>query len=422
PYDNSYLHKILFKGAQINAIRPRIDGDTIYPELIIFEPDLLIDISGVAGCFESYAVDPRIALLKRISPVPAGDAINLGNFASQLLDEEIHSGNEHHDYPKSAMEFFRNNALALAAVPPQGTFHSDAKRQHVNIRNAIHRHLPETFSGFDLNNLMVEPSFFSEMLGLQGRMDLLQLDLRILAEQKSGKGDWPYDNFITPRAREQHYVQLLLYMLIIRYNYRERYEANNRMLNSFLLYSKYEKSLLALGFAPRLVAEAIKVRNVIAASDISYAEKGMQHLAELTPDMLNTKKPSKLWEQYTRPQLSDLLSPIRSVNDTDRHYYLRFMRFIAKEHLLSKIGNRRKENSGFASTWLSPLDEKIESGNIYTSLRLAPSFPEEGKIERVELMFTEDDRNVMANFRKGDTVILYSYPEDEEPDARRTMV
>lgn len=422
PHDLSYLHEILFRGAQLNAIRPRIAEDSIYPELIIFEPDMLIDISAVAGCFESYATDARIALLKRISPAPFGDAINLGNFASQLLDEEIHSGETPHDYIRSATEFFKNNALSLAAAPPPAIFHNDAKRQRLNIHQAIHRHLPESFSGFDIRNLMVEPSFFSEMLGLQGRMDLLQLDLRILAEQKSGKGEWPYDNFITPRAREQHYVQLLLYMLIIRYNYRERYEANGRQLHPFLMYSKYEKSLLALGFAPRLIAEAIKIRNRIAAFDIAYAQTGVGHLTELTPDALRTSPSSKLWENFTRPSLSHLLSPIRAVSDTDRAYYLRFMRFVAKEHLLAKRGNRRKENSGFAATWQSPLEEKIESGNIYTSLRLAPGMPEEGKISEVTLLFTEDERNAMANFRLGDVVILYSYPEGSEPDARRNMV
>ncbi len=422
PFDRSYLRDILFPGAQINAIRPRISEDVIFPELIIFEPDLLIDVSAVAGCFETYATDPRIALLKRISPSPFGDAINLGNFASQLLDEEIHSAKHPRPYAESAIEFFRNNAIALSAAKPAGTFHGDAKTQQRNIRSSLRRHLPENFSGFNLRKVMVEPSFFSEMLGLQGRMDFLQLDLRILAEQKSGKGEWPYDNFVSPRPRTPHYVQLLLYMLIIRYNYRQRYELNHRSLSAFLLYSKYEKSLVSLGFAPQLVEEAIKLRNLIAASDLEYAEKGVEYLADLTPEMLNTGKPSKLWEQFTRPQLSDLLSPIRAVEETDRQYYLRFMRFIAKEHILAKTGNRRKENSGFASTWLSPLEEKLESGNIYTSLRLDPAFPEEGKIEEVKLLFNDDERNAMANFRQGDVVIFYAYPAETEPDARRNMV
>ncbi len=434
PFDRSYLHDILFPGAQINAIRPRIDGTTIFPEILIFEPDILIDVSTVAGCFESYATDPRIALLKRITPPPAGDAINLGNFAGQLLDEAIHATLSPRPYPESAMDFFRNNALALAAIPPGRSFHADAGTQRNNIFKALHRDLPESFSGFDIKEVMVEPSFFSEMLGLQGRMDFLQLDMRILVEQKSGKGEWPYNNFIVPRQRTSHYVQLLLYMLIIRYNYRSRYEANGRKLDPFLLYSKYEKSLLALGFAPALVEEAIKIRNMIAARDILYAEQGMDFLKDLTPAMLNTKGESKLWKDYTAPQLSSLLSPIRAVEETDRKYYLRFMRFVAKEHLLAKTGNRKKENSGFASTWLSPPEEKIESGNIYVGLHLdLPAENEEGinqtgkpgkvmKIEDLTLRFTEDDRNGMANFRKGDIVILYSYPEGSVPDARRNMV
>lgn len=422
PYDISYLRDILFHGAQLNIIRPRIDNDIVYPELIIFEPDILIDISAIAGCFETYATDARIALLKRLSPMAAGDAINLGNFAGQLLDEEIHSGSSQRRYTDSAMEFFRNNALALAAIPPNSSFHADAKSQQKNIRTSLKKSLPASFSGFNLENVMVEPSFFSEMLGLQGRMDMLQLDLKILAEQKSGKGEWPYGDFKKPKHRQPHYVQLLLYMLIIRYNYRLRYEENNRELNPFLLYSKYENSLLALGFAPNLVAEALKIRNLIVAGDIRYSKEGMDFLLSLSPDDLNAKGPSLLWDRYTRPQLSALLSPIHAVSDTERAYWLRFLKFISKEHLLAKVGNRRKENSGFASTWQSPLEEKIDSGNIYTGLRLSEDFPDTGKIEDVTLLFTEDERNTMANFRKGDVVILYSYPQGSQPDARRNMI
>ncbi|MDE6717001.1 MAG: AAA family ATPase [Muribaculaceae bacterium] len=422
PYDRSYLRDILFQGAQINVIRPRIEGATVYPELIVFEPDLLMDVSAVAACFETYAADPRVSLLKRISPAPAGDPINLGNFAGQLLDEEIHSSGSPRTYAQSAQEFFRNNALALAAVPPRPGFHNDARLQQRNIRNALRRDLPGSFSGFDLSEVMVEPSFFSEMLGLQGRMDFLQLDMRVLVEQKSGKGEFPFDNFLTPRHREQHYVQLLLYMLIIRYNYPERYRSNNLRLDSFLLYSKYERSLLPLGFSPALVFEALKIRNMMAARDISYAEEGVGFLADLDPDSLKKKEGGVLWERFIRPQLASLLSPIRAVPETDRRYYLRFMRFLAKEHLLAKVGNRRKENSGFAATWLSPLEEKIESGNIYTGLRMDTAALPESKIQELLLHFTEDERNSMANFRTGDVVILYSYPAGSEPDARRNMV
>ena len=38
------------------------------PELIIFEPDYLIDITTIASCFESYAESPYVNMVNRLKP------------------------------------------------------------------------------------------------------------------------------------------------------------------------------------------------------------------------------------------------------------------------------------------------------------------------------------------------------------------
>ena len=89
-------------------------------------------------------------------------------------------------------------------------------------------------NSFRTDRVILEPAFFSEMLGLQGRMDLMQSDYRVLLEQKSGKGAFaPGGDPSVPKHVRKHYVQLLLYMAIIRYNYRARFEANDRRLSAF---------------------------------------------------------------------------------------------------------------------------------------------------------------------------------------------
>lgn len=420
--DFSYLRPMLRPGTQLNIIRPRRDeAGVLNPELIVYEPDLLTDVSAIASCFETYATSPLISIIKRLSPAPTGDAINLGNFAGQLLDEVIH--NECDSYADSAMRFFRHNALQLAATPPGRDFHNEARRQIANIREAVLTSMRREVSSFDRSQLMVEPTFFSEMLGLQGRMDFLQLDMKILAEQKSGKGDFPYNGFETPRHREPHYVQLLLYMAIIRYNFAERYRRNNDELHAFLMYSKYSRSLLRLGFAPKLLRQAMEVRNGIVFNDLHFAHEGFGMLATLSADDLCARgRESTLWTRYSRPALCDILDPIRNAPPTEQAYFMRLMRFTAREHILSKIGNKQKEGSGFASTWHDSLEEKLDAGNIYTGLVLDYNFPEKGKIESLRLTFTDNEACDMANFRRGDIVILYPYPAGEVPDARRNMV
>lgn len=425
PYDWSYLKELFYKGAQLNLIRPRVKEVIFYPELIIFEPDCLVDISTVARCFTNYAESPWVHLIHKITPAQISEPIVLGNFAGQLLDESIHQQHTSHSYQQSVKHFFKESAIQLLTANVTAQFHAEAQRQKYNISQAICHELPHQLKRFDPKEGIVEPSFFSEMLGLQGRMDYLQSDFRVLIEQKSGKGEFPYDNFVVPRHREEHYVQILLYMALIRYNYQALYKANGEELHAYLLYSKYQQSLLGLGFAPELIFRAMKVRNEIAWTELGFTHPdGFRLLESMTADSMNLKQVTNLlWTKYQRAQIDAVLNPIHQASELEKSYFFRFLTFIANEQMLSKLGNKTKENSGFAAKWHDSLDEKLQAGNIYCNLKLISPEPDtEGEIETVTLQFMETQDNDMSNFRVGDVVILYPYAEGEEPDVRATMV
>lgn len=426
PYDWDwlYLMPLLAKGSQLNLIHPRIVEGVAYPELVIYEPDYLVDISAVAACFESFTVSPWLHLLNKLKPAVQTSAIVLGNLASQFLDEELCQMEEQQSYADSINTFFRNNGLALLTTPLDRDFHQQAQNQQLNIRNALREGLRKHVSDFTPRNVMVEPSFFSEMLGLQGRMDFLQLDQKILIEQKSGKGGYPQQDPDTPVVQEKHYVQMLLYSVLLRYNYRAQFEKNNFGLSSFLLYSRYKNGLISQGYAPQLVYKALQVRNGIVANEYNFSRGGIHVLEQLTADSLNTNKSGGvLWNVYQRPQIEALLQPIHQATPLERAYYLRFLTFIETEHLLAKVGTQTKENSGFADKWYSQLDVKLQAGNIFCDLEMvSPKETDHGKVSRLELRLPSRPDNDVANFRKGDIVVLYPYEEGSEPDARRTMV
>lgn len=422
--DRAYLYPLLFQGAQVNLIRPTMEDGVLYPEFIILEPDNLINISTVSGCFTTYGESPYISLLQRIRPEQRSSATLLGNFAGRLLDEEIQC-NEPRSYAECVQEFFQDNALDVLFADLDNNFHREAQNQRRHIARAMNEVLPATLKHFNPKEGMVEPSFYSEMLGLQGRMDYLQLDFRMLLEQKSGKGAFPYGQFLTPGCREEHYVQLLLYMAIIRYNYRKEYEANHGELNAFLLYSKYEKSLLEEGFSPDLLFRALKLRNRIARLERFLAEgNAMRILERLTPESLNTKgECGRLWTAYQRPDIDRLLQPIHQASELERMYYFRFMSFIAREHLQAKTGGSQKAGSGFAAKWHRSLEEKLLAGDIYTGLILKP-FDKNAteRVSEVNFTFSDTENHDMANFRVGDIVAVYPYDHRTEPDIRSTMV
>lgn len=427
-FDWNYLVPMLYPGAQLNVIRPRERDGVIYPELIILDPDNLVDISAIAQCFAAYAESPMVHLIRRITPSASIVPIILGNLAGQILDEELHrNGDEEKPYLETVMEFYRHNALQLATADIDSDFHKEAQSQKKNIDKALHESLPQMLKRFNSADVMVEPSFFSEMLGVQGRMDFLQLDHKVLLEQKSGKGEWIPNNTDpdTPLHKEQHYVQMLLYMQLLRYNHHDRYVRNNRELHAFLLYSKYRNSLVGLGFSPELTFRALKIRNGIVDLERRLAmDDGYAILSDLYPDDLNMKKVGrKLWEEFLRPPLDELLIPIHKATALEFAYFKRMMTFVSREHLLAKYGNMTKENSGFAAKWHDSLEDKLHAGNIYCNLALvSPDTETEGKVSSVRLSFDETASHDMSNFRVGDAVALYSYNEGEEPDIRRNMV
>ncbi|MBR4387858.1 MAG: AAA family ATPase [Prevotella sp.] len=422
-----YLRPLLKEGCQLNLVRPREMEGVLYPELMVYEPDFLVDISAIAACFESYSRSHMVYLVNKLKPSVKTSAMLLGNLAGQFLDEALYLRPEDSTYHQSVRRFFEDNAMSLLTTPLDSHFHQNAQMQRTNIQNVVRSVMPEVFrkdgiQRFDATEIMVEPSFYSEMLGIQGRMDFLQLDQRFLIEQKSGKAAFPETD--PPTQQEKHYAQLILYMMLLRYNYREQYERNGRNVHSMLLYSKYRNGLVELGFAPSLMFEAMKIRNEIVAHEYGYSHGGFTILERLTADDLKTEPlRESFWLQYKKPEVDAVLLPIQAASPLERAYYLRFLTFIETEHLMAKVGNQTKQNAGFADKWHCSLEEKLLAGNIYCDLDMVyPSEVEGGRVDHVELRFAERPDNDISNFRKGDIVVLYPYAEGTEPDARTTMV
>lgn len=427
--DWTYLTKLLRKGSQLNLVRPHREENeggksakspdetahfgvvSVFPELFIVEPDLLMDITSVAGCIETYAESPLVNLVNRLKPSVTTSPILLGNMASQLLDEMLHG--EDVTYAESARRFFRANALALTTTELSPTFHSDAQKQAANMRHSLDEAgmLPHNADEAQHSEMLIEPSFFCETLGLQGRMDMLQSDFRILVEQKSGKGRWPEGpDPELPRQQEKHYAQMLLYLAMLHFGF----GLPNEQVSAYLLYSRYGKGLLRMGPAPELLHTAIRLRNQLARCEQLYAEQGYGVLVGLTADRLRLKPGSdRLWLQYTRPELEALLNPIQKASPLERAYWLRLLHFVSREHYLSKVGNMQKEASGFAAKWHATLDEKREAGSIICPLTITHID------EQMVTLAASAEAGWQGAFRKGDIVVLYPYDPQSEPDIRR---
>lgn len=429
--DWSYLSLLLRRGVQLNLVRVRYDGEICMPELIIYEPDYLVNVTTIASCFETYAESPLVALVNKFKPQPNTLPIHLGNLSGQYLDETVHRSTR--SFEEGMMDFFRNNAVGLVACDAMRSredvakFYADARMQKSNVEKLIGNDLPKAVGGIDMRKAVLEPTFFSEVLGIQGRLDLLveKDGEAVIVEQKSGKGAFvptasPHYNPNRPKPQEKHLVQLMLYRALFVYEF-DKYAGQLRHV--MLLYSRYPEGLVSTAQRPELMLRAIRMRNLLAYSEILYASDGVGMLDGLTPEQLNEKNSTGvLWTRYTRPELNEVLSPIQNASPLERAYFFRFMQFLEKEHLLSKIGNKIKDNSGFASIWLDSLEDKIASGGIYCNLTLDTAAFADSPVTDVTLRFAETDAADTSNFRVGDIVVLYPYKENTEPNACAWMV
>ncbi len=419
--DYRYLKEYLTEGAQINVVNyTRDNSGRLQPEFLIYEPDYLVDITSVASCFEDWGVTEYTPLIKnRLGADEMTIHILLGNFAGQVLDETVH-GTGTVDYGTSIRRFFREYVTSILACKDfKGQeFHTMAIEQVENIDTSIDNlsSLPQ----YKKEKLMLEPSFVCEMLGIQGRMDMLQSDYSILVEQKSGKSKYTpgYTERIIPQ--EKHLAQVLLYQAILHYSY----GMANGAINSFLLYSKYKNPLIRISNSPILIS-AIEMRNRIAALDISLAKNGFDMLLKLRPDDF-LKNPSKAsyFDRYIRPGIEDVLNSIQKADEVAQKYALKMLQFVQIEHVTSKIGfNSIKPTLGFSGTWSLPASERRAAGELLEGLKVKEFIKDEhtGIITHVVLL-REGDGDDMPNFRKGDIVAMYNYATGEDPDIRRSVL
>ena len=420
--DDASLRTLLTEGMQLNLLDSHREGQTLQPQLIVVEPDFLLDISSLAACFSDYGHHPIAYTFGRLKPAANTQAILLGNFAGAALDDIINQSRFQvndtirHSFYEQALQF-----CTCKDFNPQ-QFKADALVQVANIQEAVTQFftfhsIPEQSSPTRSLSLftLLEPSFVCEHLGLQGRVDLMTQDMHLLVEQKSGK-NWQLEHKAPIPYSESHYVQLLLYYGIFRYNFHLPADK----VDIRLLYSRYpaKQGLLIVNYYQQLFHEAIRLRNQIVAQEIQIAHKGFAHIEpQLSADTLNERNvQNKLFEHFIRPQTEQLLAPLKALSETERHYVERMLTFVYREQLAQKIGVQEGQGGAVANLWNMPLAEKRDTGSIFYGLRILhkEQSSDYSGYDRLTLSIPDMGDDFLPNFRRNDMVCLYAYKD--QPD------
>lgn len=419
-----YLKDVLREGMQLNLLDCSIQEDYLLPRMIVVEPDFLIDISSIAACFESYGHHPLNYTLSRMVASKCTQPILLGNLAGDILDCAIH---ENQGEPASLNDVIRSSFRQSAAAyctcvdfnPEQ--FLKDAKLQSDNINQAVEL----LFNEFQREKAILEPSFVCERLGIQGRVDLMTTDFRLLVEQKSGK-NWNIERGFPGEhgsmMLEPNYVQLLLYYGMLHYNFNLAFD----QINLRLLYSRYsaDKGLVVVNYLQRLFREAVSLRNLIVAWELHIAKYGFESIIDmLQPEVLNVRgRNDRFYVEWKLPELQSICQPLRSLSPLERAYFCTMMTFLYREQRVGRLGLFEGIGNCSSDLWNMPLSQKIETGNIFVELTVEKreKTSSMGGFDKITLNIPQQGDTFLPNFRPGDMVYLYHY--ENQPDVRNSIL
>lgn len=402
------LENILHKGCQINLLSVNENNNILYPRLIIYEPDFLLDVSALSACIKPYGNSPLNYLLNKFSPHEISAPILLGNATNQFMDDCVNEPDETDKpeselYRESIAKNFRDAILEYVSSRESitKTFFDEALKQFKHIRRAVQHTFGSKEIDIRRKDILLEPSFICESLGLRGRMDVLTTDFKRIIELKSGKTG---KNYYQPFPQKEHSLQMALYKEILFYNL----DCPHDTVRTFLFYSRYpyffdERS----GF--RQIQEAISLRNnIIANEEKLRTESCADVLNAITINNLNTEKINgSFFERFLKPGIERVMKPLQECSELERSYFEAFLTFTEREQFLSKIGdNNPDSNRGFANRWNTDTLTKQTTGDILTDLIISPEWNENG-VERIRLDYPVYYEEFLPNFREGDAVLLY---------------
>lgn len=401
--------QLLKPDMQFNALSFTIDDEGVYhPQYIIVEPDFLLDTTSVTGCIKGWGESAFNHFIAKFKPSESTVHTLLGDFANQFLDDILNLPDA--DYLSSMHKVFADRAMDICACPDiNAQFFEETQKQFSNIQQIVKELEQQSYMQQGKVDIHIEPSFFCEALGLQGRMDCL-VDLeegkKFLIELKSGKWD-EYRN----RAKEEHLMQMLLYKEILYYNM----GVKQADVIGNLLYSKYPKLQEQRSYQ-EMVFRAMDIRNSIVTMERGLMEgEARKWMPKLTPEALrrNHDCSDKFWLGWCLPDIKPITDALHNMDALTAEYFYTFLEFIEREQAESKMCDTRPDSTrALASLWNADINTKMENGDIFLDLRLADLRMKDG----VEALCLErsDGQGNQPNFRIGDAVILYKRNSDQD--------
>ena len=406
---------LLEPGSKLNLVDVIIVDGGLLTRFLILEPDYLVDASALAECAQEYGMCWQRYFWNRIRPKTITDSILLGNAVNLIFDELITAKDFRSVTFDSLMPkiFARYPIEFISAKSVDRRFFQNLHSQFETLK----RILSTDFSalGIDRRKAMVEPSFICETLGLQGRLDFLQVENGLCGiELKAGRPPYPENDL--SKVSFPHRAQCALYQSMIQSVLGVKLENQH----FYLLYSRNlnpEGCLRPVKTSTRELQKLLNLRNKIVSVERDISRYGYVQaewlVSRLTADNL-IPRPSLFTERYIRPEIDCGRRRLerRDDNDLALRYFYRFYAFVSREHYLSIIGYPSGSGiSGVASLWRMTRVEKEREGYMFSGLRLVRNHAAE---DIPEVEFILPGNTPSPDFRLGDIVLFYVCDTDAD--------
>ncbi len=388
----------------LNLLEVDIDRQGDYrPRLFIVEPDYLVDVSAVSECFKENGAQPLAYLVKKFLPYDATPAILLGNIANFFLDRLLNEPDA--AYPDLLRETFRLYPFVYAPMSDSAVreISGKAQKHYVNLKSMARQGFAQ--QNIEPENCILEPTFYSEQYGLQGRLDLFyHTDERsAIVELKSGTPFRPNSYGI----QRSHFTQTLLYDLLVRSVFGPQTDPAK-----YILYSGAD--VQQLRFAPTVAPEqweALQVRNQLVAIERLLA--AIRPGDAEVPLLLRLRAGNADSRDFLSRDFGIFEAAYSKLSPAEQKYFNAFAGFIAREQWLAKVGDENAEaQNGNAALWRSSFADKQETFALLSHLEIVENHANESD---PCIVFRKTEKtNPLANFRTGDIAVLY--PAELETD------
>jgi len=390
--DLTTLHRLIWPYCtlQIHHIRRRTHPEQAWTSTpstqVVMEPDLLMDTTDIAECFQTRGANPFAFFLNKLYPSEANIAAFRGTVINDLLDRVLMEPGA--DIAQVLRDAVATKSLTAARYGEEAVTDMLAviKAQHLANLKAIARELKG-------RRVRIEPTFVSADYGLQGRLDALIEDPKDkghkeIFELKSGRepngqGVWP-----------NHQAQVICYHLLLR----SAFGPSRHGLCSVFYSGAKGIALRDVSANPWEEHRVLLVRNQVVRGVRDLADGEYWILERIRPEMIGDLPSFKL------PAVQAFYQALQQGRPLDRAWYRHFLSFCLRELLTAKVGGPGDEDRighGFAALWLEQREEKRRHYAILDGLTVESYDHVRGEITLVVTDGTEH------NFREGDIGIIY---------------